>query len=266
MGQRKNIFVIHGWEEADRYARITELLDTREAGIADYSVPPWRSIGGSFADVAASLRQRIKTATAVLVINDSRLHKRPFSGFEMEASVEEHKRIIVVQPHHDFSHPIPKVLDGHLYRVAPWRADVVGRAIRGEYPQDGRVFDISEKADRRGIVRALVLGTGAFSLAVLIKRTVDLRNLERELAADGIALDLKAPPQPTIGGSVATGAVVAGGLTYLLTRDLKASAWAAAGGAGIAAAWATSRRYKAVLHGSQQLRSLSVETADQDFK
>ena len=245
MADRKNIFVIHSWDEAHTFARMKDLLSARDAGLADYSVPPWKAVEGSDEEVASSIRSRIASASAVVVLNTPGLHQRPWSTFEMECAVEMGKQIIVLQPHDDSRRPIPSALNDHLYRVVSWRSDVLGRAIRGEYPQDERVFEIAEHADQRVVVQNASIGVGAVSLVLLGGAVAGFKKLSDELAAQGVSLQWT--PQAT--GAVvkfgAGGALLAGLLTALLTKNPQAALWAAAAGGLAGAAVGGSRVYLA---------------------
>jgi len=257
MSGRKNLFVIHSWAEPESYARVMELLHARESGIADYSIPPWKAIDRP-SDVTASIRSRITTASAVVVLNTPGLHKRRMSSQEMEIAASLEKRIVVLQPHGNFWQPIPRALDGRVYRVAAWRGDVLGRAIRGEYPHDGRIFDIAEQCDRRRVVQCLAAGVGGISLALLLRELSAYWKLRQELGAEGIQLHDGTVPAGEIAKGALVGAILAGTLTALLTKDSESALCAAAAGGVVGATVGAVRTYQAALHGTSSLRVLAL--------
>ena len=256
---RHNLFVVHSWDEVGAYTRMKELLSSHESGLADYSVPPWKALEGPADVVAASLDSRIQTASAVVVMNTPGLHRRPTSTYEMQRSVEMGKRIIVLQPHGAFDHPIPQVLDGSIYRVASWRGDVLGRAIRGEYPHDGRVFDIAEVAERRTLVGGVAAVLGVASFLVAGATVGRLKALSDELAARGMRLDWTGAETAQVLGPAVGGAIVAGLLTALITRDAKSAGLAALAGAGAGATYGLVTVYRARLVGTKNLRTITLE-------
>lgn len=146
MATRNNIFMVHSWNNSDNHEQATSLLFAKESGLSDYSIPSWKSIGRSEERVKESIRETISWASAVIVLNTTGLHKRTFSMFEMHAA-ELSKRIIVLQLHGNFQQQIAAALNGFVHSVVPWRIDVLGRAIRCEYPYEDRAFHIAEKAD-----------------------------------------------------------------------------------------------------------------------
>ncbi len=164
---RRNLFLIHSWDHAETYADAVALLKAGDAGLADYSVPPWKELRGTEAQVEKALRSRISTASAVVAVNSEGLHRRRWSGIEMGISVEMQKPIVVLQPRDNFHLPIPMALDGNVYRVSSWRGDALGRAVRGEAPQESRVFDVAELRDRRDIVKVLAAGVTCASIIVI---------------------------------------------------------------------------------------------------
>jgi hypothetical protein len=259
MAGRSNIFVVHSWDEADSYARMSGMLAERVAGLADYSLPPWKPAPGPEDLVKSSIQSRIGFATAVVVLNTPGLHDREMSRFEMQKAVDQEKRIIVLQPHGDFWRPIPEVLHGHVYRVSSWRSDSLGRAIRGEYPHDRRVFDISEAAERRAVVQMLAAGVGALSLVLLYRSVTSFSALTAELRASGVDLRWSAENTREVATYAVGGALVAGGLVGLLTRDWKAAAAAAVAGGLGGAAYAATRVYRAAIAGSEPYCVLAVD-------
>jgi hypothetical protein len=258
---RNNIFVIHSWEESPTYHRMMELLSAREAGVADYSLPPWKAVEGPDDEVIASIDSRISTATAVVVLNTPGIHHRPWSSYEMQTAVRMNKRIVVLQPHEGFWRPIPSILDDHLYRVAPWRSDVLGKAIRGDYPQDGRIFDIAEQAERRALTQLLAVGVGTVSIALLVTTVLELRDLQNDLAGAGIHVEWNDHATGRTALHALTGAALIGGLTALITEDAKAAVIMAVAGGLAGAAFGTHRMYKARLNGMSSLRVLTVVPA-----
>jgi hypothetical protein len=260
MDRRANVFAIHSWEDADACRRMEELLRASDPALAHYSVLPERALAGTPKEVAESITTRIGFATAVVVMNTPQLHRRATATFEMETAVRLGKRIVVVQPPGEFQQPVPQMLDGHVYRYATWRSDVVGRAIRGEYPQDGRVFDIAEVADRRALVGILAAGVGVVSFAVLTRVASGFLALKRDLAAEGIELRWENEHTEVVLGYALCGAAIAG-LFGALSGDEKAALFAAGAGAAIGAVVGAHRVYKACLLGSAHLRVLAVEAA-----
>lgn len=256
--ERANVFSIHSWDDPDACRRMEELLRGADPGLAHYSVPPERALQGTAEDVERSITKRIALATAVIVMNTPGLHKRATATFEMETAVRMGKRIVVVQPYGDFQQPIPQVLDGHVYRFATWRSDVVGRAIRGEYPQDGRVFDLAEVADRRLLVGILAAGVATVSFLVTAKTAGAFLALQRDLAARGVELrwDGKAT-QKVIDHSLLGAGL--GLLLGALSGDGKTALYAAVGGAAIGAAVGVHRVYKAHLLGTADLSVITIE-------
>lgn len=258
MATRNNIFMVHSWDESDSYEQARSLLLSKESSLADYSIPHWQPVEGSEAEVKASIRARISWASAVIVLNTAGLHRRPFSAFEMQQAAELNKRIIVLQPHRKFGHPIPAALDGAVYRVVPWRGDVLGRAVRCEYPYDNRVFDVAEKADRRRIVQILAAVTGAASLLVLSRTASAFTSLREDLQKQGITLTVGSFSTEDMMSTALAGALLAGGITALATRDLSSACWGAAAGAVFGACLNANDQYRALLHGTQDLRVLTM--------
>lgn len=261
MADRANVFAIHSWDDADACRRMEELLRESDPDLAHYSLPPERAVEGSDEEVEKSIYGRIQFATAIMVLNTPGLHRRPYSDLEMRIAVALRKRIVVVQPPGAFQQPVPAVLDGQVYRYATWRSDVVGRAIRGEYPEDGRVFDLAEAVDRRHLVGVLAAGVAAVSLVVTISAVDSFQALQRELAAGGIEMQWCGDDTASVLGHAAIGALLAGGVIGLLTRDAKAALIAAGAGGALGAAVGVKRTYNAKLLGTSGTRVLAVEPA-----
>jgi len=254
---KNNIFMIHSWEESQTYLQMIRLLKKGSSKISDYSVPPWKAVEGSDTVIKESINSRISTATAVVVLNTPKLHKRPMSNYEMEVAVAMGKRIVVLQPHKNFWQPIPAILDDHLYRVAPWRSDVLGQAIRGEYPQDGRVFDIAEETERRAVVKTICLAGSIISIALIIKSATAFKKLAKDLEKEGVKLDFTKTGAKVL-KFAAGGALVASTLAAILTRDTEAASSAAIAGGLVGAAFGGYRVYRAALNGTSHLRILSI--------
>jgi hypothetical protein len=121
------------------------------------------------------------------------------------------------------------------------------------------VFDIAEQADRRAVVRTLAIGVGTVSLALLVKTAFAFQKLTAELAAQGIRQQWTRAATGEVVKFAVGGALIAGGLTALLTRDPKATAWAAAAGGLAGAALGGTRVYRAALHGTSKLLVLTVD-------
>ena len=236
-----------------------ELLRESDPSLAHYTVPPERALGGTPEEVLESIVNRITTATAVLVVNTPGLHTKPTAKFEMNTSVDFGKRIVVVQPPGQLDLAIPEALDGHVYRYAPWRSDVVGKAIRGEYPRDDRIFDLAEVADRREIVAILAMGVAACSFLVFADAISGLHALNRELAAAGVRMDWSWQDTGDVVGGFVLGSLVLGAIGLLSGDALIAGMAAIAGGLG-GAAFATHSVYRAKLHGTRRLQVLSIRT------
>jgi hypothetical protein len=254
---RANVFAIHSWDDAVALRRMQDLLRVADPPLAHYSVPPERALVGSPDDVREGIFHRISSATAVVVLNSPGLHRREMATFEMELAAQLGKRIVVVQPHGDFGLPVPRALDGHVYRYATWRSDVLGRAIRGEYPQDGRIFELAEVADRRDFVALLAAGVGTASFAVAIRSAQSFLALQRELKVHGI--ELRWGSQDT--NSVVRDGLLVAGIGLLLgslSGDGRTAAYAALGGAALGIAVGVRRTYEARLLGARETRILAV--------
>ncbi|MDC0681553.1 hypothetical protein [Sorangium atrum] len=134
----------------------------------------------------------------------------------------------------------------------------MGRAIRGEYPQDGRVFDLAEIADRRVLISILAAGVATVSFVVIARAASAFQALQQDLAARGI--DLRWDGEAT--RTVVEHAVVGAGIGLLLgalSGDGRTAFYAAAGGAAIGAATGVHRVYNARLIGTTHLRVLTIE-------
>lgn len=260
MPTRRNIFLIHSWDDAETYQEAVDLLKVRDAGLADYSVPPWRELQGSAAEIERQIRSRISSATAVVVVNSVGLHRRDWSGREMAIAVELDKPIVVLQPRREFWLPIPQVLDGSIYRVSSWRGDALGRAVRGEAPQDTRVFDIAELRDRLEIVKMLAAGVACCSLVAIATSLYAREQLVRDLAAHGVRIDWT-PDNTAIARFALSGAALGGVTAAICTRNVTGAVLGAlAGGLG-GAALGTTLVYRAAVHGTRDLRVVALELA-----
>lgn len=258
MAGRANVFAIHSWEDAVLCRRLEKLLRDADPDLAHYSVLPERALQGTPDEVMRSIESRIGFATAVVVVNSPGLHKRRTANLEMEAAVALDKRIVVVQPHSNFRQPIPQVLHGHIYRVTKWQSDVVGRAIRGEYPHDTRVFDIAEKADRRALIGIISASVAVVSFLVVVRSVGEWRAWQRELAAGGVELRWNNDATRTVVNNAALGLSI-GFLVGLLTADLKSAAYIAGAGAAIGAAVGARSVYRASVLGTGPVRVLTVQ-------
>jgi hypothetical protein len=255
---RRNLFLIHAWDDAATYAAAIDLLKSRDSGLADYSIPPWRGLEGSAREVDDAIRARLAVSSAVIVVNSPGLHRRPWSTREMTHSTMMDKRIVVLQPRDNFHLPIPEALDGHVYRVSSWRGDALGKAVRGEYPRDGRAFDIAEAVDRRELVERITMGVGAVSFVVLMPTLAASARLRADLAAAGVTLH-PADELPTVAAFGVGGAIAGGGLAAAYTRDPWMGLLGAVAGGMAGVALGTTVSYHAALHGSRTLRVLSLE-------
>lgn len=258
MAERVNIYAIHSWDNPDSCRRMEQLLRESDPSLVHYSVLPERALEGTPEEVRENITKRISFATAVVVMNSPGLHKRRTASFEMETAIRMGKRIVLVQPPDNFRQPIPAMLDGHVYRYAGWRSDVVGRAVRGEYPHDGRVFDIAEDADRRALVGILTAGVSATSFLISTKVVGAYRTLQRELAEAGVDLRWSKNDTASVFGCVFVGALAVGGLTALVSRDAKTALLAGVAGGAIGATVGIYRVYSAHLLGTSHLRVLVI--------
>lgn len=256
---RRNLFVVHAWDDAENYSDAVGLLKSRDSGLADYSVPPWKVLRGSDTEIERGIRSRIRFATAVVVVNSEGLHRREWSGREMALAVELDKPIIVLQPRDDFWLPIPQALDGSIYRVSSWRGDALGRAVRGEAPQDTRVFDIAEDLDRLAMVEMLATGVACTSLVVIACTLDRWERLSQELAAAGVRVVWTDSDSAKVKRFALGGAVLGGVAAAVYTRDpVVMVLGAVAGGLG-GAALGTTLVYRAAIHGTHDLRVLTLE-------
>jgi hypothetical protein len=259
MPTRRNLFLIHAWDDADTYSDAVALLKARDAELADYSVPPWKEIEGSDAAIERGIRSRIRSANAVVVVNSDGLHRREWSGREMAIAVELDKPIVVLQPRDNFWLPIPQALDGNIYRVSSWRGDALGRAVRGEAPHDSRVFDIAELRDRLDIVKTLAAGVVCASLVVIGVSVNACEQLSRELAAQGVRIEWTEGDAATVKRFAFGGAIVGGIAAALYTRSLSGAVLGAAAGGLAGAALGTTLVYRAAVHGTRDLRVVTIE-------
>lgn len=261
MPTRRNLFLIHAWDDAETYTEAVELLKARDAELANYSVPPWKELQGSDAAIERGIRSRICSANAVVVVNSDGLHLREWSGREMVIAVELDKLIVVLQPRDDFWLPIPQALDGSIHRVSSWRGDALGRAVRGEAPHDSRVFDIAELRDRLDIVKMLAAGVVCASLVVIGASVSACEQLSRALAAQGIRIEWTEGDAATVKRFAFGGAVVAGITAALYTRSLAGAVLGAVAGGLAGAALGTTLVYRAAVHGAHDLRIVTLELA-----
>lgn len=259
MSVRRNLFLIHAWDDSETYSEAVELLKARDAGLADYSIPPWKKLRGSEAEVERGIRARIRSATAVVVVNSDGLHHHDWSGREMAIAVELGKPVVVLQPRDDFWLPIPQALDGNVYRVSSWRGDALGRAVRGEAPQDSRVFDIAELRDRLDIAEMLTAGVACASLVVVAASLHAWGRLVRELQAAGVNLEWNDGDLAKVKRYGLGGAIVGAAATGLYTRSLAGAVLGAIAGALAGAAIGTALVYRAALHGTRELRVVTLE-------
>jgi hypothetical protein len=257
MAERANLFIIHSWDDAYWCHRLEELLRASDPDLAHYSLPPHRAIDGTHEQVRDSIIHRIRVATAVVVLNTPGLHKRLWADLEMSTAVAMGKRIVVVQPPGAFRRPIPAVLDGQVYRFATWRSDVVGRAIRGEYPHDDRVFELAEVADRRMLVGLLSAGVIGASFVVVVRTAAALQAFQRDLAERGVAVRLTDDLGTVL--KWAAGSAVVAGLIGALTGDRKTAAWLTAAGFAVGTAVGIRRVYRIRVVGRSEVRVLAVE-------
>jgi hypothetical protein len=258
MIERVNLYAIHSWDNPDACRRMEQLLRESDPSLVHYSVLPERALEGTAEEVRANITKRISFATAVVVMNTPGLHKGQTASFEMDTAVRMGKRIVLVQPPDNFRQPIPAMLDGHVYRYAGWRSDVVGRAVRGEYPYDSRVFDIAEVADRRALVGILAAGVAATSFLICTKVAGADRTLQRELADAGVDLRWSKTDTASVFGHALVGTLLFAGLTAIFSRDTKTALLAGVAGGAIGATVGVHRVYSAHLLGTSHLRVLAV--------
>jgi len=158
-----------------------------------------------------------------------------------------------------FEQPIPGVLDGEIYRVSPWRSDVLGRAIRGDYPHESRTFDIAERAERRKLVKVVAGGAAVLGAAVIVTELRDLLLLQAELARNGIELQWTEAATMIVAGHAAMRAALGGGVATLVSDDLGTVLRAALAGGLFGGAVGLNTVRRAALFGSSSLRMLVVE-------
>ena len=179
----------------------------------------------------------------------------------MAIAVELDKPIVVLQPRDEFWLPIPNVLDGSIYRVSSWRGDALGRAIRGEAPQETRVFDIAELRDRLDIVKMLAAGVVCCSLVVIATSLSAREQLARDLAPHGVRIDWTSDNTATVEGFALGGAVVGGVTAAICTRNVAGALLGALAGGLAGAALGTALVYRAAVHGTHDLCVLALELA-----
>jgi hypothetical protein len=181
-------FVSYRFRMVDEYAGLLDMFERQGLAMVNRSVDPWNPPALPTPELIASLDMRIRMATHIIVLVSRDLADSPCCKLEIEIARRYRKPIIAVYPNGEFGSPIPKVLDGELYRAIGWRGNALERAIRGEYPVESRVFEISQEVARRKGVA--LLGTLAAGSAVLfglqLEREVAL--LRRELLAAGMAV------------------------------------------------------------------------------
>ena len=259
MTDRKNIFTIHSWDNSEAFERMRTLVSDREAGLADYSVPFYRPLDGDTREVAEQLIERIRRASVVIVHNTRDLHKRATSKFEVIAAKSMNKRVIVVQPYRDFDAPISEDLAQCAERIVPWNSAVVGKAIRGELKDNGRVFDIAEVADRRRLIRLAATAVGGLSLTLLVRDLKHLRKLQREFVDSGLVRSWDGIDYPQLIGK----AILGGGLAYLIglavTKDAKSANAIGLAGAMLAGTVELRRQYHVAVSGEDGVRTITLD-------
>jgi hypothetical protein len=207
-------FVSYRFSLAQEYVGLLDMFERQGLAVVNRSVDAWNPLALPTPELRASLDMRIRMSTHVIVLVSHDLAKSSTCRLEIETARLYNKPIVAVYPHGTFGGPIPKVLDGALYRAIGWRANALERAIRGDYPVESRVFDISEDADRRkGVV---LIGTLAAGTAVLfgVQLESEVRQLRDELRAAGIAVP-EPEPKKTVELTIA-GALGGAGIAALL--------------------------------------------------
>jgi hypothetical protein len=240
---------------------MVELLGERQHALADYSVPPEKCLPGDIDQVRQGLERRISSATAVVVVNTPGLHQRETSSWEMQTAVDLGKRIVVLQPPGAPDAPIPGVLDGHIYKVAPWRSDVLGKAIRGEYPAEHRTFDLAEAADVRKLVQVVAVLTSACSVGYVLGTRTQFLRLQDDLAREGVVLVWSGVDTEAVVRDALIGALGFGSLAALATEDARTAGWAALFGLAVGASIGVERRFRAVVASAGANRVLRLEPA-----
>ena len=187
-------FVSYRFRMFVEYVGLLDMFERHGLAVVNRSIDPWDPPTMPTPELIASMDMRIRVATHVIVLVGDDLADSPCCKLEIEIARHYGKPIIAVYPNGTFGSPIPRVLDGGLYRAIGWRGNALERAMRGEYPPESRVFDISEDvARRKGVALVGSLAAGAAILfAVQNEREVDL--LRRELLASGLAV-----PEPVQG-------------------------------------------------------------------
>ncbi|MCB9729127.1 MAG: TIR domain-containing protein [Deltaproteobacteria bacterium] len=257
-GSRCNIFVVHSWHDGDLYDRMLDLLRAREAGLADYSVPAHRPLEGTDTEIEASIVQRMRTATAVVVLNSPGLGNSAWCDFELCAAVEMSKRVVVLQPHATPDAPAPRRLRESDPAVVPWRSDSLGRAIRGEWAPRPRVHDLAERADRAAIVKAVSSAAASLSILVLYRDARELDALRADFASLGYQLVWTAGARREVARSAGLGALIGAALGALLGSGGRHTLVGAAAGGLAGLARGHSRVVEATLSGRDGEVSLTL--------
>jgi hypothetical protein len=204
-------FVSYRFRMAEEYAKLLDMFERQGLAVVNRSVDPWNPPPLATSELMASLDMRIRVATHVIVLVSDDLAQSPCCNAEIQIARRYKKPIIAVYPNGTFGAPIPKVLNGGLYRAVGWRGNALERAIRGEYPPEARVFDISEQvALRQGVALVGTIAAGtAVSFGLRLEREVE--HLRQELSAAGITIPADHQPStaPWLVGGALGGALLA---------------------------------------------------------
>ncbi len=207
---KPSAFISYRFRMADEYAGLLDMFERQGLAVVNRSIHPWNPPALT-PELVASLDMRIRVATHIIVLVGDDLADSPCCRLEIEIARRYGKQIIAVYPTGTFGSPIPEVLDGGIYRAIGWRGNALERAIRGEYPPEGRVFDISEDVARRkgvALIGSLAVGT-AILFAVQSEHEVAV--LRGELLAAGLAVPepVQANIAPWVLGGALSGLLVA---------------------------------------------------------
>ncbi len=228
-------FISHSFSAVPEYVGLLDMFERQGRAFVNRSVPAWNPLPAAGGELARKLEERIRFSSRVIVVVTENLHKSPCVKFEIDTARKYGKPIIAMYPNGEFGRPMPKTVNDGLYRAIGWRGNALERAIDGDYPQDARVFDVAEDAERREVVRWTMGAAGVATILLAGVTQQRVRLLRAELRASGVGVP---PPR-----SIATDVMpwVLGGA--LLGALLDASSggrgsglvWGALGGAALGA-------------------------------
>jgi len=194
-------------EESTLY-RLCELVERTGADSPlDLSVPASAPLHLEGPALYRELTRRIARATHVVVIVSDGLHLSPIVEYEVAEARRLSKPVIVQYQNGDFGSPIPGFLDDCLYRAVGWRTASLEKALAGEYPQDSRIFDIAEAAERRRLATWIAGAAAGASALLAWHDDARLARLRAELRDRGVHLARATSPWPSTIGSAFIGAL-----------------------------------------------------------